>query len=72
LFEEAKRRTNVVGVFPNEVSAATLATEISLGSSEQWTLKRYLTMDALEAVRRSNPQNFETSTCKVALAHGNP
>jgi hypothetical protein len=43
-------------VFPNEVSAATLATEISLGSSKRWTLKRYLTMDALEAVRRSNLQ----------------
>jgi hypothetical protein len=37
-------------VFPNEVGAASLATEISLGSSEQWTLKRYLTIDGLEAV----------------------
>jgi hypothetical protein len=36
--------------------AATLATEISLGSSEQWMLMRYLTMDALEAVRRQNLQ----------------
>jgi hypothetical protein len=37
-------------------SAATLATEISLGSSEQWMLMRYLAMDALEAVRRQNLQ----------------
>ncbi len=36
-------------VFPNETSA-TLATAIALRSSEQWALKRYLTMDALEAV----------------------
>jgi putative transposase len=37
LFEEVKRRTRVVGVFPNETSAAaTLATEIALRSSEQW------------------------------------
>jgi hypothetical protein len=31
------------------MSASTLATEIALRSSEQWALKRYLTMDALEA-----------------------
>jgi transposase-like protein len=55
LFEEVKRR-RVVGVFPNEVSASTLATEIALRSSEQWALKRYLTMDALEAVENLNPQ----------------
>jgi putative transposase len=57
LFEEVKRRTRVVGVFPNETSAATLATEIALRSSEQWALKRYLTMDALKAVGKPNPQH---------------
>jgi transposase-like protein len=55
LFKELKRRTRVVGVFPNETSAATLATEIALRSSEQWALKRYLTMDALQA-EKPNPQ----------------
>jgi putative transposase len=39
-----------------EVSASTLATEIALRSSEQWALKRYLTMDALEAMEKPNPQ----------------
>jgi putative transposase len=52
-----KRRTRVVGVFPNETSASTLATEIMLRSSEEWALKRYLTMDALEAVEKPNPQH---------------
>lgn len=56
LFKEVKRRTRVVGVFPNETSAATLATEIALRSSEEWALKRYLTMDAPEAVGKPNPQ----------------
>lgn len=56
LFREVKRRTRVVGVFPNETSAATLATEIALRSSEQWALKRYLTMNALEAMEKPNPQ----------------
>jgi putative transposase len=56
LFKEVKRRTRVVGVFPDETSAATLATEIVLRSSEEWALRRYLTMDALEAAEKSNPQ----------------
>jgi putative transposase len=56
LFEEVKRRTRVVGVFPNEVSASTLATEIALRSSEEWALRRYLTMDALETAEKPNPQ----------------
>ena len=56
LFKEVKRRTRVVGVFPNETSAATLVTEIALRNSEQWALKRYLTMDALEEAKKPNPQ----------------
>jgi transposase-like protein len=56
LFREVKRRTRVVGVFPNETSASALATEIALRSSEEWALKRYLTMDALKAVEKPNPQ----------------
>ncbi len=56
LFKEVKRRTRVVGVFPNEMSASTLATEIVLRSSEEWPLKRYLAMDALETVEKPNPQ----------------
>ena len=55
LFREVKRRTRVVGVFPNETSAATLAMEIALRSSEEWALKRYLTMGALKA-QKPNPQ----------------
>ena len=57
LFREVKRRTKVVGVFPNETSASILATEIALRSSEEWALRRYLTMDALEAVGKPNPQH---------------
>jgi putative transposase len=56
LFKELKRRTRVVGVFPNETSASTLATAIALRSSEEWALKRYLMMDALEEVKKPNPQ----------------
>jgi putative transposase len=43
LFKEIKRRTRVVGVFPNETSASTLATEIALRSSEKWALTAHCT-----------------------------
>ena len=43
-------------MFPNETSASTLATEIALRSSEEWALKRHLTMDALEEAEKPNPQ----------------
>jgi putative transposase len=33
-----------------------LATEIALRSSEEWALRPYLTMDALEAAGKPNPQ----------------
>jgi len=56
LLKEAKRRTRVVGVFPNETSARTLATEIALRSSDEWALRRYLTMEALEVAEKPNPQ----------------
>jgi putative transposase len=56
LFKEVKRRTRVVGVFPNEMSASTLATEIALRSSEEWSLKRYLNMEALQATEKPDPQ----------------
>jgi len=56
LFREVKRRTRVVGVFPNETSARTLAPEIALRSSEEWVLRRYLTMDVVEEAEKPNPQ----------------
>ena len=57
LFEEVKRRTRVVRVFPNEVSVSPLATEIALRSSEQWVLRCYLTMGILETVENQT-HNF--------------
>jgi len=43
-------QTIVVGIFPNEMSAATLATKIALRNIEQQALKHYLTMNTLKAV----------------------
>jgi transposase-like protein len=40
----------------SETSASILATAVALRSSEEWALKRYLTMDALEEAKKPNPQ----------------
>jgi hypothetical protein len=47
----------VVGVISNETSGSALATEIMLRSSEEWELKHYPTMDALEPVEKPSPQH---------------
>ncbi len=67
LFKEVKRRTRVVGVFPNERSASILATEIALGSSEEWALKRYLAMDALSKEQRNQTHNFRDIDSRSSL-----
>jgi len=54
----------MVGVFPNETSAATLATAIALRSSEEWALKRYLAMNAFESVKTKS-RTFETLTISI-------
>jgi putative transposase len=50
LFREVKRRTRVVGVFPNERSAENLSTVVMLRVSEDWALRRYLNMAPLETL----------------------
>jgi transposase-like protein len=50
VFREVKRRTRVVGVFPNEASAETLATAVLLRVSEDWMERKYLNMEPLHAL----------------------
>lgn len=52
LFQEIKRRTRVVGVFPNERSLVVLTTTVGLRVSEEWALRRYLEMEVLEVQRQ--------------------
>lgn len=59
VFGEVKRRTRVVGVFPNEQSAETLATAVLLRVSEDWAERRYLDMAPLHALFHQ-PTGFAT------------
>jgi transposase-like protein len=49
LFEEVKRRTRVVRIFPNEASARNLSTAVALRATEDWALRRYLDMEPYRA-----------------------
>lgn len=49
LFEEVKRRTRVVRIFPNESSAGNLSTMVALRASEDWALRRYLDREPFRA-----------------------
>ena len=59
VFREVKRRTRVVGVFPNEQSAETLATAVLLRVSEDWAERKYLDMTPLHALLHQ-PTRFAT------------
>ena len=52
LFCEIKRRTRVVGVFPNERSLVVLTTTVGIRVTEEWALRRYLDMELLEVQRQ--------------------
>lgn len=59
VFGEVKRRTRVVGVFPNERSAENLSTVVLLRVSEDWALRRYLDPEPLHALFHE-PTGFAT------------
>ena len=54
LNEEIKRRTRVIGIFPNEASCLRLARACALETHENWIeAPQYLTMESLEERRRA-------------------
>jgi transposase-like protein len=63
LFQEIKRRTRVIGVFPNEESLTILTTAVGMRVTEEWAMRRYLNMELLDAQDRvqqglPKPHNF--------------
>ncbi len=54
---EIKRRTDVVGIFPNEAAAVRLIGAILLEQSDEWATQRsrYMTLEAISAVSDTGP-----------------
>jgi transposase-like protein len=55
LFEEVRRRTRVIRIFPNETSAVNLVSAVVLRVTEDWSARKYMDMAPLHALR-ANPQ----------------
>jgi putative transposase len=53
---EVKRRTDVVGIFPNEASIMRLAGALLLEQNNEWQLqRRYLQLEGLQALGDNQP-----------------
>jgi hypothetical protein len=53
---EIKRRTDVVGIFPNEAAIVWLVGALLLEQNDEWQLqRRYLQLEALQALRDNQP-----------------
>lgn len=51
LSKEVKRRTNVVGIFPNDASVKRLVGAVLLEQNDQWQLQhRYLTLETMAGI----------------------
>lgn len=53
LNKEAKRRADVVGIFPNEASIVRLVSAVLLEAKDEWQLQhRYLSIEAFASVNK--------------------
>lgn len=54
---EIKRRTNVVGIFPNEAVVVRLVGALFLEQSDEWATQRarYMTLEGISTVSKTGP-----------------
>ena len=67
LNKEIKRRTDVVGIFPNEAAIERLVGAVLLENNEEWmTTRRYMPLEAMAKI--GQPLNVEPAALTVANA----
>ena len=55
LNKEIKRRTNVIGIFPNEAAIRRLVGALMLEQNDEWAVtRRYMTLETVAAICEDN------------------
>ncbi len=61
LNKEIKRRTNVVGIFPNEAAVTRLVGALMLEQNDEWAItRRYMTLETVAAICDTTPMDPAT------------
>lgn len=56
LHAEIKRKTNVVGIFPNDAASTRLVGAMLLGQNDEWSLnRRYMQLEGLQSLGDTAP-----------------